>query len=244
MSTVAWDGRELAVDSQRTIGSARVRGVKLYESAHLAFAGVGSTADSVHIAKDLVRWDPGMVLTREGVEGWVFEHLAEEDILHGIAVEKRSGRAFLVLGKRVVHLPIPPDTPATAGSGAEYAMGAMARGASASEAVQLAIEHDCFSGFEVRSVVVEGEAQAGWREMEAESSARAKRYRSDLETAQAALLELRGVKAALDCQVKVNQELVEEKREMMALLPKCKTKWCKEKATHESGRCTGCEIPF
>ena len=161
MSTVAWDGRTLAVDRQRTIGSMKVPADKLQQNEHLVFGFTGSTAEGQNIWRHLSLWSPdensphGLTL-----RGYAVGFACEEDSVHAIVVEKKSGRAFMVVGRHPVFLPIEQDFLAI-GSGAEYAMAAMHHGATAEQAVETAIVYDVYTGLGVMVCEVRGVAEAG-----------------------------------------------------------------------------------
>lgn len=142
MTTIAWDGKNIATDSRATKGNNILQGniVKLhkvegtFKDENLIAIGA---AGSLSRLEDIVDWiskggkpeemPPGtlnstdmtstLVITNKGC--WCFEF---------------DKHPFKVPGKYAI------------GSGSEFAISAMSLGISAMDAVHHAIKHDCFSG--------------------------------------------------------------------------------------------------
>lgn len=136
MTTIAYDGTYLCVDSQASMGdllSSRTRQKMWFDVGDfLCVALAGETATY----KPIVDWlrngaDP------EGWKGW--EAVAWAVRRDGSVARYASGYPEEVNG-------IDSD-----GSGAELALGAMAAGATAIRAVSIAIDYDLHSGGEVKS---------------------------------------------------------------------------------------------
>ena len=134
MTTVAWDGRVLAVDSQATSGcgtkttTAKMR-TGTWQDRDAAYAGVGSRAEADEIAD------------------WLFNRgdkpTLDDDSTHGILAT--YGQAYFVEGKRPRFIPMMDQFQAL-GTGRETALGAMHCGSSAEGAVNIAIRVDVYSG--------------------------------------------------------------------------------------------------
>lgn len=138
MSVVAWDGKTIAADKQATCAGLRFKTTKLrrLESGEvLAWTG---DQDSGQI---VAKWysdgaDP---------EKWPACQ-ADKDVWARLIVA--HGGACRVFERQPVAMPIEDEFMAW-GSGRDYAMGAMARGASAEEAVAVAMEFDTGCGMGV-----------------------------------------------------------------------------------------------
>jgi ATP-dependent protease HslVU (ClpYQ) peptidase subunit len=132
MTTIAFDGKTLAADSQSTTGSTRGRAVKIAKSADgFVVAGAGEFA----VVKQWIRW----VLDGRPAERQ--PELADEATV--IVLEPR-GRAVMFSGSAVSQ-PLPRKQWAI-GSGSDFALGAMAMGADARTAVKVACRFDVYSG--------------------------------------------------------------------------------------------------
>jgi len=139
MTTVAWDGDVLAVDSQATSGcgtkttTAKMR-TGTWQDRDAAYAGVGSRAEADEIAD------------------WLFNRgdkpTLDDDTTHGILAT--YGQAYFVEGKRPRLIPM-MDRFHALGTGRETALGAMHCGSSAELAVNIAIRVDAYSGGPVQT---------------------------------------------------------------------------------------------
>jgi len=149
MTTIAWDGRTLAADRQRTHGDSRQPVCKLHDCGEYVYASCGDRPDGVAVARWLsagADWDKRPTLDEGGC--------------CGIAVRKADGAVFVVEGKTVTLCPVPPGPTAT-GSGKDYALAAMACGKDARGAVEIASRFDVFTGLGVDAVdVIAAERQA------------------------------------------------------------------------------------
>jgi len=146
VSVVAWDGSILAADGQLTESGCKSRGVKIRRGrggAVLAWVGGQS------IGQGMARWfDYGakkedfpecqcggdsaesteLIVALSDRTVWIYEHTAEPIQVH--------------------------EPYAAWGSGAAYALGALAAGKNAREAVEIASQFDVQCGFGVKSFVV------------------------------------------------------------------------------------------
>ena len=135
MTTVAWDGKTLATDSQQTTTFIMTAGVeKLMRIPDgPAFASCGKYSDRVSLARWLSGASPEKPKIEEGF----------------LAVVIDGGEAILY-DNNLVPMEIRP--PFACGSGQEFAMGAMLAGADARQAVKIAIELDPNSGGDVQAI--------------------------------------------------------------------------------------------
>jgi len=128
MTTIAYDGETLAVDSQIT-GSYVEYGTKMFEEEGVFVTFCGEYGVALTMVQE---YFDGEITARENDTSLVV-------LKDGILFE------LLAAG----HL-IPVDAPYAAGSGGPFAMGAMRAGASADQAVEIAIELDPHSGGDVQ----------------------------------------------------------------------------------------------
>jgi hypothetical protein len=134
MTTIAWDGKTLAADSQATTSSGtRCRTAKIVRSSK-GFVAAG--AGSLNAVTPWLRWVlAGMPPEKQP------DTLADSSTI--LIVDPR-GRAFTFEGSPV-RLPL-RDKIWALGSGADFALGAMAMGADARTAVKVACRFDVYSG--------------------------------------------------------------------------------------------------
>lgn len=132
MTTVAWDGKTLAADSQSTTGSIRGTAAKLAKNkAGFLVAGAGDWPT----VKMWINWVlAGMPPDQQPAS------VTETSVL---VVDPR-GRPTL-FSDTPVAAPLPRKQWAI-GSGADLALGAMAAGADARQAVKIACKLDVYSG--------------------------------------------------------------------------------------------------
>ncbi|HWU70789.1 MAG TPA: hypothetical protein VN017_05495 [Pseudoxanthomonas sp.] len=132
MTTVAWDGKSLAADTQSTTGTISGRAVKIARNANgFLVAGSGSLA----VVRHWINW----VLAGLPAEGQP-EVIDESTVL---IIDPR-GRARLFTDIPVSQ-PLPRRKWAI-GSGSDVALGAMAMGADARTAVKVASQFDVYTG--------------------------------------------------------------------------------------------------
>lgn len=136
MTTVAWDGKTLAADSQVTIGNCRGHGTKLVsnEAGYVA-AGAGNFCDVLPwLAWVAAGMDPEQQPTSLDAESTL------------IIVPPRGAPLWFA----GTHIPIKlPRKKFAIGSGSDFAMGAMAVGADAVTAVKIAADHDVYTNRKV-----------------------------------------------------------------------------------------------
>lgn len=136
MTTVAWDGKTLAADSQVTIGNCRGSGTKLVSNA------AGYIAAGAGMLGDVLPWLQ-----------WVANGMDDEDRPSSLGEESvviivpPRGAPLWFAG---THIPTKlPRHKFAIGSGGDFAMGAMAMGADAVAAVKIAAAHDVYTGRKV-----------------------------------------------------------------------------------------------
>ena len=133
MSTIAWDGRigMLAADRQLTLGNSPLPVTKLFK-VH--------TADGVVLVGCCGAYEEALLFV-----DWLTspaEKVELSDDFYALVV--KQGRCYRYerhLKEYLINAPF-----WAAGSGADYAIGAMAMGANAREAVEIASTYDVFSG--------------------------------------------------------------------------------------------------
>lgn len=133
MTTIAWDGKTLAADSQATSGTLRSRVVKIVRSpSGFLCAGAGEFSAII----PWLRWvEHGLVPEDQP------EHLGSKATV--IIVDPR-GKAYTLEGTPI-RVPV-RDKFWAIGTGAELAIGAMAMGADAAQAVKVAAKFDVHTG--------------------------------------------------------------------------------------------------
>jgi ATP-dependent protease HslVU (ClpYQ) peptidase subunit len=136
MSTLAWDGRCLAADQQITIGGTPVAGTKIFRGTDFLIGGCGDIQEVLLFVEwyesGQLKTDKPM-LTRDSFTGYVVDENKVLWRFDHLLVPYKITRPFWA-----------------AGSGADYAMGAMAAGQSARRAVEIAIDLDINSGMGVQ----------------------------------------------------------------------------------------------
>ncbi len=151
MTTIAWDGKTLAADSQATAGNIvtstttlkiltpdvdeiwRVRGKKI-----LAFSACGDACANDEFTEALQK---GIFTDTKMRSGLAFSVIAITGLNSGFEIFKKEGEEDIAIYRL--------DSPRAFGSGSEYALSAMLLGMPAKDAVKHAIEIDLYSGGEV-----------------------------------------------------------------------------------------------
>lgn len=130
MTTIAWDGKMLAADSQMT-GSYIDRGAvkKIHKKNGALIAGAGAYAEILLF-----------------VNAWPDKPEGLSDQFEALVIQDNTAAWW-----DNKHQPVPQGTPAAIGSGNQFAMGAMLNGATAKQAVQIAIELDPDTGGKVNT---------------------------------------------------------------------------------------------
>lgn len=138
MTTIAWDGKTLAADSQISNGDLRVGSARKIGAKN----GVGwGAAGDLSLINAFLDWcERGAAGSPPAFE----EGSGEGIIIHGDLVLTWSGRAWDRLNADVYAI----------GTGRELAHGVLAIGGTAQQAVQAAISRDRGSGGRVRAISV------------------------------------------------------------------------------------------
>ena len=141
MTTIVYDGKTLAVDSQQTQGST-ICGLrnKIHDVGKYWFAGCGTT-DGIETVKLYLM---GVIPKPENLTD------SDADIT---LIEKETGKAFRVLGDTMVICPV--EIPVFQGSGADVARGAYQICKDPIKALEAAIELDVFTGGPINMVKIE-----------------------------------------------------------------------------------------
>lgn len=148
MTTIAWDGKTLAADSQATAGNVvtstttlkiitpgldeiwRIRGKKI-----LAFSACGDACANEEFTEALQK---GIFTETKMRSGLAFSAIAVTGIGSGFEIFKKEG------GEEIAIYLL--DSPRAFGSGSEYALSAMHLGMTAQDAVNHASQIDLYSG--------------------------------------------------------------------------------------------------
>ena len=134
MSVIVWDGKKLAADRQATNGSLKRSMPKIWKYGDLMIAGVG-TAINIEAMRN---WIMGGLLPDK------FPKLCETEGMSSVWLINKSGKIA-----KFEHAPYPIeyyDKVFCDGSGRDFAYGAMAMGADAVKAVEVASEYCCECG--------------------------------------------------------------------------------------------------
>lgn len=148
MTTIAFDGRWLAADGQETFNHEPIRldrqKLAVRPGSVYGYSGVGCGLDAV------IDWHASGADPKEAPK-------FEDNDWSMIAIDRHPVTAKLRLRYYTMKVPYPSEyhAPFALGSGADYATGAMDHGASAIEAVQIAIKRNVHTGGEIQSVEVE-----------------------------------------------------------------------------------------
>lgn len=140
MTTIAWDGKTLAVDRMMIAGGLKLTSRKLFACGTYAYAASGSAAEAVEIAEWL----------RSGTD-CARAPSFEETSCYGIAIRRADASLFYLMGKKVQLVPS-FDPFAACGSGQDLALAALALGKSAVQSVNFAARFNAFTGLGVDSV--------------------------------------------------------------------------------------------
>lgn len=146
MTTIATDGKTIAADGLRTFGG-EICGTahkKIRVSDGCIFTFSGPTP----LFEPAVKWqvngaDPRAVPESKGEDNWWSILVLENDGCGGLTMTRYSS---------LTPYPERFDPPFTMGAGAEFALGAMAHGASPEEAVRLTAKHFNHTGGEIQVI--------------------------------------------------------------------------------------------
>lgn len=142
MTTIAWDGKTVAADGKATAGGNIV--TLEFEKLIVRHGRIYGLAGTAFMFENLIEWERG------GADPEKTPKCQEDDswqllVFDGIGVIRYSS---------VAPYPEQRFAPWAFGSGADLAMGAMLHGASAFEAVMIAMQRDNDSGGRVRAINV------------------------------------------------------------------------------------------
>lgn len=140
MTTIAWDGKTLAADRRVTTEYGQISTIcKIFKTDDFIFAGAGELSDMLELSDWLLHDGKKPTFRADGT--------------HGMFISLADGKVNLVVGKkpRIIEM---IDNTCALGTGAGYAVGAMATGANAEKAVKIASLFDCFTGDQVDTVTV------------------------------------------------------------------------------------------
>lgn len=134
MTTIAWDGEKLAADKAMTWGGTQVSSTKIHTLKHPRWVMFGTAGDGFLCAK-----------FTEYLKGRIEQFDCTNENIGILCIDK-DGQPWM-LNKEFV--PLEVDTPWAIGTGSDYALGAMAMGADAELAVEIAMMYDNLSGLGV-----------------------------------------------------------------------------------------------
>jgi 20S proteasome alpha/beta subunit len=143
LTTIAWDGKSLAVDSRTTCGGNVMTDntVKLHKNVG-RFLAVAFSGDHAPMS-DFLEWIKG------GEKG----DAPKGDVnIVAIGKNKKAYALWREQSSKFINI----DAPYTDGTGHQIAQGAMDAGATAVEAVKISIKRDVYTGGKVRSYTHKG----------------------------------------------------------------------------------------
>lgn len=135
MSVIAWDGVTLAADTQSSNQNLFRRVTKIWRHEDMLIAGAGA-ATTIQAIRN---WVLGGCEPKD----WPSDYITKDDNT-AVWIINKSGRIAVFEG---TPYPIPFEDKIFAdGSGRDFALGAMAMGAGAHEAVTVACKYDIYCG--------------------------------------------------------------------------------------------------
>ncbi len=140
MTTICWRDDVIASDSQFSDGNIASKGKKLFRLGKLAIGFAGDVSDGYQLVEFLKSKDEEE------------EPPKLSDDFEAIAMNMKTGKC-VYFDKQLIQVPI-ADKFTAIGTGSELAIGAMEYGASAVEAVKIAILRDINSGGRVAVIRV------------------------------------------------------------------------------------------
>jgi ATP-dependent protease HslVU (ClpYQ) peptidase subunit len=149
MTVIVWDGTTLAADRQCTVSSNfKTTLTKIFRLTE-GLIGFAGNCEQVPV---LLQW-----FLDGCIPDLYPEYQADKDTATECIVVLPDGKILLYDAN---HLPIYIEAPCFAiGSGAQFAMGAMRQGATAEEAVKIAIHYDVFCGNGITSLTFDDKYQ-------------------------------------------------------------------------------------
>ena len=146
MTTIAWDGKTLAADRQATINNRPLveRDAKIKRIRFLGKPALCGVSGSLTLARKVVKWimkgcDEDDTPSRGDNENFEVMVITNDDVLiypNNFFAESMGNIKFAI------------------GSGANYAEGAMAFGASAVEAVEISATLDIYTGYGIDTLTL------------------------------------------------------------------------------------------
>lgn len=142
MTTIAFDGRYLAADGRATAGG-MITSRSTQKIFPILFTVNGAEVKGVMAGAG--SFESLMMAKRHLQEFDLFDSEVTPDIDEGtgLLVVLETGELYLLEHNLV---PLPQESPCSIGSGSPFALATMVIGKSASEAVEVAKELDCYSG--------------------------------------------------------------------------------------------------
>ena len=141
MTTIAWDGRTMSADRQSTYGTTPTKTRKVFKAKHpdgreVIYACSGLT----HECQEFTRWANGEI---------------NQPVFTDISVICVDRKLRVWQGNSAMQWARVKVKQWAAGSGADYALGAMAAGKTSAEAVRIASKLDVNTGFGVDTMSFE-----------------------------------------------------------------------------------------
>lgn len=140
MTTIVWDGKTLAVDSQTSHGD-RLS----HKNRQKLFLNVGDYA-AVAVAGNTCDWPP--------IINWIQGHCSPTDWQSSWDAVAWCVREDGTCERFVSGYPETIDGPDSDGTGAEFALGAMEMGATAEQALRIAMKWCLYTGGDVQAYTV------------------------------------------------------------------------------------------
>ena len=146
MTVIAWDGKTLAADKQQTCVGLKSKTTKIKKTEHgeLLFS-----SGKASIVTSLFHW------YESGADADKYPKHQEDNDNHGWLYVIRKDKTIWCYERTAYPFPIEEERYAD-GSGRDYAMGAMAMGADAIEAVNIACHFDSECGLGIDSMTLDG----------------------------------------------------------------------------------------
>lgn len=136
MTTIAWCGKELAVDSQTTETYTKDYVPKMWDWGRGKFCICGDYADYPIVQSSLNQDEDPVEHSKKSTVIWIDSNC--------------PGKVFYTEQKTTME----QVNPYAWGSGAAFALGAMAAGKTASEAVSIAAKYDIYTGGDISRIKV------------------------------------------------------------------------------------------
>lgn len=138
MTTIAWDGKTLASDRLQSWGGRPISKSKIFRIKHKLYKAVGVCGNAV-----------GSYAMLEKLLGKRKELPTLDVDDYNLLLIDKENKAWWLNGNEV---PLEVPSPWALGTGGEYALGAMGFGATAEEAVHVAMKYDINTGIGVDKI--------------------------------------------------------------------------------------------